>query len=198
MIAKYNTQKLTEQRKQIRQAVLNEVNKRSIDTLITDIYSFLSNPVISNATIKSLCTSPGGYFDQINKDLSGKLDQMVNTVKEKGNLKARVAADFIAQPSPPPAVAAKPPASSPPPLPAPPPPALPQPPATSDTSLSTTTAETTDMKIKLHFEIDGDKMNEMIGARVREIITHPIEFDLPVAGLYRPGSYRIKFVEASK
>jgi len=138
-------------------------------------------------------------LDSVDKSLSNTLDNMSKKVNEKGKLKAGLIIDEteISKESDKSPVVAQPPAT-----------AIPSASATTAASPPeaapaptggplTATAETTDMKIKLHFEIDGDKMNNMIDLRVQEILTGQITLFAPVGG-YRPGGYRIKFVEASK
>jgi hypothetical protein len=142
-------------------------------------------------------------IDQIVKDLSGKLEQMALTVKEKGKFKAGLEVETvenspIASPSRETGTTAQPPAVVVPltaPVAVTPTVATP---AATEVNPITATAETTDMKIKLHFEIDGDKMNNMIDLRIQELVTGQITFNNPVGGIYRPGTYRIRFEEANK
>ena len=138
-------------------------------------------------------------FNQINKDLSGKLDQMANTVKEKGNLKARVVAELVTTPpSSPTTTVAQPPATTLPAIPAAPPVASIATQPDQSVSPFAATSDIADMKIKVHVEFNDDKMNDLIEARVQEILTGPIVFNNPVGQRYRAGTYRIRFEEASK
>jgi hypothetical protein len=135
-------------------------------------------------------------LDSVDTSLSSTLDNMSKKVDQKGKIKA----DFNIETTESSSTAVIPAVAQ--------PPTTAIPPASATTAASlpeaapaptggplAATAETTDMKIKLHFEIDGDKMNNMIDLRVHEILTGQITLIAPVGG-YRPGGYRIKFVEA--
>lgn len=135
-------------------------------------------------------------LDSVDKSLSNTLDNMSKKVNEKGKLEAGLVIETTESSAGSPTAVVQPPAALIPPVPAAPAPATPAASAPAG-SPATATAETTDMKIKLHFEIDGDKMKNMIDLRVHEIITGQITLFAPVGG-NRPGGYRIKFVEASK
>lgn len=137
-------------------------------------------------------------LDSVDTSLSSTLDNMSKNVDQKGNFRTVLVIETketsTAANS---AAVAQPPKAPVPPAPAVDDAGVPASAPAPTESRSTATAETTDMKIKLHFEIDGDKMNDMIDLRVQEIITGQITFLTPVGG-NRPGGYRIKFVEASK
>jgi len=143
-------------------------------------------------------------FDAIIKDLSSKLDQMANAAKEKGKLKAELeletsvseaasSTNSSVNVAAPVAPAVSTPTAA-------PAPAMPVIEATNTPVASplTATADIADMKIKVHVEFNDDKMNDIIDARVQEIITGHITFKNPVDSRYSPGMYRIRFEEANK